>query len=91
MEIVATLNGFDTSNDNGVKCTCIGLHPDGLILALGRNDGKVSIWDLKTEKLASTLEVSCIPIISLILFFVQVYKYITMIMLHNSLTCKPYF
>ena len=64
LEIVATLNGFDTSNDNGVKCTCIGLHPDGLILALGRNDGKVSIWDLKTEKLASTLEVSCIPILS---------------------------
>lgn len=56
LENVATLKGFDDNSD--LKCTCMGLHPDGLILALGRNDGKVSIWDLKTEKLASTLEVS---------------------------------
>ncbi len=66
LEMVAILKGLSSSgHDNGnnnddklVKCTCMGLHPDGLILALGRNDGKINIWDLKTEKLASILEVS---------------------------------
>ena len=57
LEIVAVLQGFD---EDDVNCTSIGLHPDGLILALGRSDGKVCIWDLKTEKLASLLEVSCV-------------------------------
>ncbi len=52
---IATLNGLDDGSD--VKCTSMGLHPDGLILALGRDDGKISVWDLKTEKLASTFEV----------------------------------
>jgi len=44
---------------NGVEeegsCTAIGLHPDGLILAIGRKDGKIGLWDLNTEKLATTL------------------------------------
>jgi len=43
----------DTSDD--VTCTSIGLHPDGLILAIGRSDGKIGLWDLNTEKLATTL------------------------------------
>ena len=38
------------------SCTAIGLHPDGLILAIGRKDGKIGLWDLNTEKLATTLE-----------------------------------
>mmetsp|Transcript_14569 Transcript_14569/g.17723 ORF Transcript_14569/g.17723 Transcript_14569/m.17723 type:complete len:583 (+) Transcript_14569:97-1845(+) len=57
LENVATLNGLTTDDsDQDVTVTCMGLHPDGLILALGRNDGKVNIWDLKTEKLGSVLE-----------------------------------
>ena len=56
LESVAVLQCLEGSDD--VKCTCMGLHPDGLIMALGRNDGKVTVWDLKTEKLASTFEVS---------------------------------
>jgi len=34
---------------------CSALHPDGLILAVGGVDGLVSLWDLKTRSLASTL------------------------------------
>ena len=56
LESIAILEGL--KDDTDVKCTCMGLHPDGLILALGRDDGKISVWDLKTQKLASTLEVS---------------------------------
>mmetsp|Transcript_4515 Transcript_4515/g.5537 ORF Transcript_4515/g.5537 Transcript_4515/m.5537 type:complete len:555 (+) Transcript_4515:68-1732(+) len=52
LKTIGTLNGLD----GDVKCTCMGLHPDGLILALGRSDGNISVWDLKTEKLASTFE-----------------------------------
>lgn len=40
-----------------VECSCISLHPDGLILAIGRSDGQVALWDLKTQQLASVLEV----------------------------------
>jgi len=39
-----------------VECSCISLHPDGLILAIGRSDGQVALWDLKTQQLASVLE-----------------------------------
>ena len=67
---VATLKGLD--DDSGAKCTSMGLHPDGLILALGRNDGKISVWDLKTEKLASTFEVS---FVDLLLFFWKEYTF----------------
>jgi len=36
--------------------TTAKLHPDGLILVAGRKDGRVSIWDLKTQVLASSLK-----------------------------------
>lgn len=47
-------NGVEDNSDD-ISCTCIGLHPDGLILAIGRSDGKIGLWDLNTEKLATTL------------------------------------
>jgi len=47
---------FEDSGEDVGKCSAIGLHPDGLILATGRDDGKVALWDLKTQKLASVLE-----------------------------------
>jgi len=51
-------DGGPVVGENGgkVACSCVGLHPDGLILAVGRGDGKVALWDLKTQKLASVLE-----------------------------------
>ena len=55
-KIVAKFQGI-AENEDGVKCTCIGLHPDGLILGIGCSNGSVGVWDLKTEKLASTLKV----------------------------------
>jgi pre-mRNA-processing factor 19 len=44
--------------DNDSKCSSIGIHPDGLILGIGREDGNISLWDLNTEKLAATLKSS---------------------------------
>ncbi len=66
LESVTALQCLDGDD---VKCTCMGLHPDGLIMALGRNDGKVTVWDLKTEKLASTFEVSNVVILILAIYF----------------------
>ena len=42
--------------DGDTQCSSIGIHPDGLILGIGREDGNISLWDLNTEKLATTLE-----------------------------------
>jgi len=55
LSTVATLSGLE-GGDGKVQCTSMGLHPDGLILALGQSNGNISVWDLKTEKLASTFE-----------------------------------
>lgn len=52
-----TWNGLEDKSDD-ISCTCIGLHPDGLILAIGRSDSKIGLWDLNTEKLATTLAMS---------------------------------
>lgn len=37
------------------EITCGQLHPDGLIYAVGTANGKLSFWDFKSQKLASTL------------------------------------
>lgn len=36
--------------------TTIGVHPDGLILGVGRSDGKFSLYDLSTQTLAATFD-----------------------------------
>mmetsp|Transcript_203 Transcript_203/g.308 ORF Transcript_203/g.308 Transcript_203/m.308 type:complete len:639 (+) Transcript_203:126-2042(+) len=49
----------DPSSSSSLKessYTTANLHPDGLILAAGETNGNVDIWDLKTQKLASTLK-----------------------------------
>ena len=51
MEILVVLQEADA------KYSTAKLHPDGLILVAGRKDGKVSIWDLKTQTMASSLKV----------------------------------
>lgn len=38
------------------KITAIGVHPDGLILGVGRSDGKFSLYDLSTQTLAATFD-----------------------------------
>eukprot|EP00586_Coscinodiscus_wailesii_P023467 CAMPEP_0172519732 /NCGR_PEP_ID=MMETSP1066-20121228/291587_1 /TAXON_ID=671091 /ORGANISM="Coscinodiscus wailesii, Strain CCMP2513" /LENGTH=628 /DNA_ID=CAMNT_0013302367 /DNA_START=139 /DNA_END=2025 /DNA_ORIENTATION=- len=54
-QILAT---FERPDDGGgATFTCAGLHPDGLILAVGGSHGKVIIWDLKTQALSCTLEI----------------------------------
>merc|ERR1719491_624853 len=59
---------FEDTGADVAKCSSIGLHPDGLILATGREDGKVALWDLKTQNLASVLEGSTDSKISAISF-----------------------
>ena len=71
LEVIATMKNdglttttsITTEEGSDVQFTCMGLHPDGLILALGRNDGNINLWDLTTEKLAITLEVSLVYIV----------------------------
>jgi WD40 repeat protein len=70
-----------------VKCTCMGLHPDGLLMALGRNDGKISVWDLKTEKLGSTLEVRSIVFVCVCAFFVYVLFIVLFHKIYHTLVC----
>jgi pre-mRNA-processing factor 19 len=55
MEILAKLAD---SAGNDVKYTAGELHPDGFIYAHGTEGGKLVIWDLKTQSLAMTLDVS---------------------------------
>ncbi len=52
-----TLQSPTVWNTNG-DCTCIALHPDGLLLGIGRENGSIGIWDLNAENLATTFEVS---------------------------------
>jgi WD40 repeat protein len=47
----------DTLNNTEVQYSCIRLHPDGLLLAAGRSDGKICMWDLQASKPASTFTV----------------------------------
>ena len=42
---------------NASDVTTGALHPDGLIYAVGTVDGKLLLWDFKSQKLASTLAV----------------------------------
>jgi len=50
-----TLATFSVVTEANVSCA--QLHPDGLIHAMGTNDGKVLLWDVKSQTLASTLEI----------------------------------
>lgn len=52
-------------NESDVTCSSMGIHPDGLILVIGRSDGKISLWDLNTEMLAATMGGSSSPIFSI--------------------------
>lgn len=60
---VAVFLGVEKGFDG--KITSIGIHPDGLILSVGRSDGKFSLYDLSTQTVAATFdpiedgEISC--------------------------------
>jgi len=66
VNISSSSNGDEDTSANAVQqlvvfdtettVTCIGMHPDGLILGAGTADGKLKILDLKSQKFASTLE-----------------------------------
>jgi len=47
---------FREKDADDVQYSCSMIHPDGLILGVGTTEGKLKIWDLKTQKLAQTLE-----------------------------------
>lgn len=40
----------------GVHYTCTSLHPDGLILAVGRSDCVIELWDFKSQSIAMTID-----------------------------------
>jgi len=48
------------NHEDKVEYSCTGLHPDGLLLAVGRTDGKISMWDLQSCTIASSFVVSCL-------------------------------
>jgi pre-mRNA-processing factor 19 len=64
MEVLTKL---EDSAGNNVKYTAGELHPDGFIYAHGTEVGKLVIWDLKTQSLAMTLDVSCFFTVSVVL------------------------
>jgi len=45
---------WSTGSDHG--CSSIGLHPDGLLLGIGRENGSIGLWDLSSQKMATTFE-----------------------------------
>ncbi|KAL7554200.1 hypothetical protein ACHAWF_017613 [Thalassiosira exigua] len=49
------------SPSEGTEYASGKLHPDGLIYVAGTTDGKLLVWDLKTQAVAGTLEVSQLP------------------------------
>lgn len=52
IKLIAVL-GEKGEEDLEYTCGCI--HPDGLIFGAGTKDGKLHMWDLRNQKLASTL------------------------------------
>lgn len=44
-------------SEEGAVLSGAAMHPDGLIYAVGSEDGKMVVWDLKTQTCAATLEV----------------------------------
>ena len=87
-EVACFKGDQDTTTNTSKVYNCMGLHPDGLILALGRSDGNVILWDLKTQRFASVLktvaattaiEVSCSFLCVVLLFvfyFYDVYVFV---------------
>ena len=56
LEELAIFGSDDEETDaNYDPYTCIGMHPDGLILSIGTTKGNLKILDLKSQKFASIL------------------------------------
>lgn len=36
--------------------TCIKFHPDGILMATGHEDGRMNIWDIRSQMLIKTIE-----------------------------------
>lgn len=57
LQILTTFHTEQGDSGTTASITCSALHPDGLIYSVGKSDGSIEIWDLKTLSLASTLEI----------------------------------
>jgi pre-mRNA-processing factor 19 len=55
-ELVEVVVFSGVEKDFNGKITSIGIHPDGLILSVGRSDGKFSLYDLSTQTVAATFD-----------------------------------
>jgi pre-mRNA-processing factor 19 len=61
--IGGVLNQF---SEEPLTYSTVGFHPDGLLLALGAEEGHIRVWDLKTQTVAETLDkASKTPVTSL--------------------------
>jgi pre-mRNA-processing factor 19 len=63
LEVLTTLK-----DDGESKFVTGAMHPDGLIYAVGTESGKLIVWDLKTQVVAMTIDVSslCVQFIILL-------------------------
>ncbi|CAB9514033.1 mRNA-processing factor 19 [Seminavis robusta] len=52
MEHVSTF-----SSDQSMEYACGGMHPDGLLFAVGTTNGKIELWDLKNKNIGANLSV----------------------------------
>lgn len=55
LEVIAVLEGKTEGGQKAEYASAV-LHPDGLVFAAGTTDGNMVVWDLKTQKIDSTLK-----------------------------------
>ena len=42
--------------ENNEELSCVTVHPDGLMMATGSNNGVIRLWDIRSQTVAATLE-----------------------------------
>lgn len=42
--------------ENNEELSCVAVHPDGLMMATGSNNGVIRLWDIRTQSVVAKLE-----------------------------------